>query len=365
MKVSKNIKKLLNNNEIVNNILLESRRIDDVYEQFGYILSYTIASRSKIAPTIKGRNPNDLLLEPTIAKLSDKQLKRNVIDNGFVTHSFNGYNLKKIKKYGLGSHKIIDKELKKDFDELCFVLGEGEYTNNQGGGTDEIYYTTPGAKTFHYACGYSPERLWLGPLKQNRENALPIKVGETKKDYALRVLKAKIDLLDVNDEEKKNILKTGKKVIDKLCAYKPVVALIPIKSKKYSLLAHHATTKLLLDKKQTLLDLLKKGTGTYSTENPVTMFTENTNNIEFNNLGNLVHTGNIPASELEFFEVEDVFSLIQQRAKLKGFEIGDEINYYTGNKNVEPKAVQSVNVTSKELIKSQKNAQTQNKERLL
>lgn len=333
MNVAKTIQKVLNDEKFMNNILLESRSLDEVYTKLGYLLSYHISTRSKKVPDQKVTSPDYLTQEQEWQKLSPQKLKANIIDNGYVTHSFNGYNLKRVKKYGLGDPRIYDDKLGEELNFLCSVLGEGEYTANQGGGKSEVYYSAPGAKTFHYACGYSPERLWLGPLKQDRNNALPIKVGESKIEYALRVLEKKVsDLGDtINNETKEEVLEKGAKVIEKLCSQKPVVALIPITSKKHKLTAYHSSTRRQHETEPMLIDLLKKGTGQFSPEHLQTFFTENTNLIEFNNLGNLVHNGRIKPSELQLFEVEDSFSLMQQKAKLMGMKKGEEVDYFTGN----------------------------------
>ena len=74
----------------------------------------------------------------------------------------------------------------------------------------------------------SPERLWHGPLSQRDDESpiLPI-VGETKVQYAMRIVKDKIIKHNLNLEESEQVLSAARTVIGKLCTTNPIVAFIP------------------------------------------------------------------------------------------------------------------------------------------
>lgn len=357
MTIVASVRKYFDRDNHIDEILSTSRSMDEAYRKFGNVLKYFIATRDKKGP--KDANYQyglGYIQDLVVSALSQKRLQNNVLNNGYVTHSFNGYNLKMVKKYGLGSNKTYNPALANDLDVMCGVFGESRYTEDQGKGSDETYYTAPGAKSFHYACGYSPERLWCGPLAQDRGNALPVIVGESKVDYAKRVLASKAERLrtSISAEDIEVGLRAGNSVIEKLCSKKPVIAFIPIKSKHYTLNACHSSTRHYQGGNYPkLLDTIKAGTGSYREDNPLSFFTEDTHSIEQNNLGNLVHTGIIPAKDLEFIEVEDGFSLMQRRAMLKGIKPGEKIDFFSGERYIEKET--KIEPVSKEQIQEEKN----------
>lgn len=338
MNISKHIQKKLNDKKFMQDITNGCVNENQVYERLGYYLSYCIATRSASFPVNVTTYPYPAAIatEAEYMKLPLKARQKNILQKGYVTHSFNGYSFDKVKKYGLGSSKIYDQKLSDDLTYLESIFGESKYYKNQGNTHSEIYYTAPGAKTFHYACGYSPERLWLGILQQERETALPIIIGETKSQYANRIIESKLNALTLPKEEEQKVLKAAKSVIEKLCTKKPVVALIPTNPKGCKLTCNHATTKNKSN--LTLPELLTKDTGTYSPTNPETFFTENTHLIEFNNMGNLVSTNPIPAKNLTFFEVEDGFTITQNLALANGLALGDELDFFTGKQYSRPQS---------------------------
>lgn len=357
MTIISSMQKFFNRDNNIDEILSTCRNIDDAYQKFGNVIKYFIATRDKSGPKdINHQYGSGYTQDPVVSAISLKKLQDNILKNGYVTHSFNGYNFKMVKKYGLGSNKTYDPALENDLDVMCGVFGESKYAEDQGNSSDETYYTAPGAKSFHYACGYSPERLWCGPLAQDRNNALPVIVGENKVDYAKRVLASKAEKLggSISPEDLEIGLRAGNSVIDKLCSQKPVIAFIPIRSKRYTLSACHSSTlQYQGGEYPTLLDTIESGTGSYRKDCPLSFFTEDTHNIEQNNLGNLVHSGIIPAKDLEFLEVEDGFSLMQRRAMLKGIKPGEKIDFFSGERYIEKET--KIEPVSKEEIQEEKN----------
>ena len=137
--------------------------------------------------------------------LSAINLKEKVIDNGIFTHSCNGKMVEYIKKNGLGSNLNKNDELFNSLNFLENKLGiTGEYTKQQSGRIDEVYFTSPGATSFGYACNFAPERLFLGILKQERDNSINITFGENKIDYYRKVVYSKLNNI-IDEETKRNI----------------------------------------------------------------------------------------------------------------------------------------------------------------
>lgn len=153
----------------------------------------------------------------------------NVITNGYFTHSFNGYMLEHYKKNGIGA-KLEDDELTENFKILEKYIGVSNYVGRYAKTIPEFYITSPGNNSIYYALMQSPERLWHGPLSQNDDESpvLPI-VGETKSQYAMRIVKDKIVKHNLNLDEAEQVLKAAKIVIEKLCTTNPMVAFIPAK----------------------------------------------------------------------------------------------------------------------------------------
>lgn len=165
--------------------------------------------------------------KPTIADFDN--YFDNVITNGYFTHSFNGYMLEHYQKNGIGA-PLNDTELTENFKILEKYLGVSNYVGGYAKTIPEFYITSPGNNSIYYALTQSPERLWHGPLSQRDDECpiLPI-VGETKSQYAMRIIKDKIIKQNLNLEESEQVIRSAKKVIGKLCTNNPIVAFIPSK----------------------------------------------------------------------------------------------------------------------------------------
>jgi len=347
--VAEEMQKRLNDPEFMIKIMKKSEKkegyyIDDICETLGTYLGHFIAVRDGSDPlnetfeTIEERNDyydkygynrqyyrkKGLFRSGKKAEIKEK-IFENILQKGYITHAFNGYNLEAVKKYGLGDPRVFDEKLEEDLTFFCEKLGESRFYDYQGNKRDEFYYSSPGKMSFHYACKYSPERLWEGPLGQPYDDTLPIIVGESRADYAIRVMNHKLEKLDVSEEEKKHIAEVGMRVIDALCTKKPVIALIPLKSDNYQLTAYlSSTTYEYNDENPKIEDRMAwDGEGMLSRD-PFYFFRSR-------NFADLVHVGRIPPEELEFIEVEDAFVLKQMWTVVNyGLQVGDEIEPYSG-----------------------------------
>lgn len=335
MNIAKFINKKLKDKNFINNLLMNCESNEAIYMQLGYFLSYTIATRSKETPEhmLMGYNCNNQYIynENVTKKLSMQNLNDNIFKKGFLTHSFNGYFYDRVKKYGLGSDKLLDKELQTDFEYAEKFLGQSRFHNFQTNSINETYLTSPGVKTFYYGCEYSPERLWLGLLYQDRNNAEPVIIGETKEEYAKRVISKKIERMDdsISEEDKEELTKCCNRIIHKLCSHNPVVAMIPIHKIKNILISHASAQ----NGSTTLSEKFEEER--FAKNNPVYYFSQNTDGAETNNFGNITTLEQIPSKFLQFFEVEDTFTLMQRKAILQGRKVGDKIDFFTGQNYVE------------------------------
>ena len=252
------------------------------------------------------------------------EIKENTNTNGFVTHSFNAYIKGKVKQKGLRNDKTNDKQLSEDLLFLESKVGRNKYLDNQNyTNSKEIYIAAPGQASVHYATNMNPERLYLGPLSQERDSALPIKVGENKKDYLMRVALEKT--MQLPKTEYSEVMNCFKRVIDKLANDQACIALIPIKSKNYELQVAYSAGKPE-NRKYTTID------NYYSQMALNGLYLSNS----FGNSGQLndgVTVGKtIPGKEIGIIDVPDEYVILQKIAKEKGLEQGSYIDYFTGQK---------------------------------
>lgn len=308
---------------------------NNVYHILGNALSFIILTNGQAKISEPCRDLYEYALKNGV-NLSDpkvqEQCKKNVFENPLMTHSFNGRNYKMAKKYGLGTEKSYDSKLSECLTDLEEKLGKSIFLDKQTNTTSELYFCSPGVKSFYYACMQSPERLYLGILNQDRDNALPVIVGEKKEEYMLRVVYDKINRLYKIDEQE-ILRKEAEYVVSSFCSKRPVISLFPAESKKYELNVAHAT---MMNGTQSVSERIQNNVG----DDFLRYFTEKSEEAETNNLGNLVSVDTaIPSSELGFVEVPDQFEMMQKFAELRGLKKGDKIDYFTGEKYVEKEDV--------------------------
>lgn len=329
--VSKIINKLLISNEFMNEIYTKSKNTQHFNDLLGIVFKYYIATRDTRLLSFGEieRAYHRIGEEGTIKNLKKNEtpkqaLQRNIITEGFVTHSANGYNKKSIKKYGLGDKRIYDSQLGKDLAFLEEKIEKSKYVENQTNYSSEIYYTSPGANSFHYATSFSPERLFLGPLRQDRDTALPVIIGETKEEYMMRVAQKKVKQKIADEKEQIAVLKVYKRVIHKLCSKSPVIELIPIQNNKFELNASNAWA--ISQNPLSLNDWIQK-----MAEKDMGFFADIQGGSDPSNMGNLVSVGvKVPSSALTTIDVPDGFEVLQNIAITRGLKKGDQIDFFTG-----------------------------------
>ncbi len=265
----------------------------------------------------------------------------NVITNGYLTHSFNGYMLEHYRKNGIGA-KLEDAELTENFAILEKYIGVSHYVARYAKSIPEFYVTSPGNNSIYYALMQSPERLWHGPLSQkNEENPILPVVGETKSQYAMRIVESKIAKRNLTEEEKSIVREAAKIIFDKLCTTNPMVAFIPIRNLANSYVLKSGIFYKSLDgipemdyvrsKGKTLWEYLSSQKYFDATKKQVdtTFFCKNYGgDWDWSELDDLSVLGTIlPFDDIEIVQFEDSFSAVQRMLKQSGMEDGTPFNF--------------------------------------
>ena len=134
-----------------------------------------------------------------------------------------------ITKNGIGA-KFDDPELSENFAILEKFIGASRYVRKYAKTIPEFYVTSPGNNSIYYALMQSPERLWHGPLSQrDEEDPISPLVGETKSQYAMRIVEDKIVKRNITEEDAVQVRKSAQTLFDKLCNSNPIIAFIPTK----------------------------------------------------------------------------------------------------------------------------------------
>lgn len=265
--------------------------------------------------------------------INDSELRKNVIDNGFLTHSFNGYKKARIEKYGMDYfNKLNLKErnttraIRKDLNFLEQVIEKSKFLVNQPK-ENEIFVCSPGTKTIFYSCQNAPERLYRGPLNQEEGKELPIILGETKESYYFRVIEKKIHSKyeDRNSEEYQKAIEAAKRVVKYYCSQSPSFALLEISKLKkmpVNTVYFNENTSYKLQEFISNQALIKVKDFFSRDERDYT---------EGNNMGDLSTLSTyIPRDAVSgLVDVIDYFDLKQLFARMKGRKEGELIDYDT------------------------------------
>lgn len=310
------IQKLINDKKFMKKLLEYSQNdIDTLCWWLGNIMVYYALS-------------NDHKLDYSIEEISNKigdvglYSVDEVKEKGFFTHSCNGCMIEQIKKNGLGCPLNTNDELFSALSRLEDKFNTiGDYTKQQSGRKDEIYFTSAGATSFGYAINFAPERLFLGILKQERDRGIPVEVGESKKDYYRRVLYQKYGE-NLNDEAIADI----ETVLNGYFSDSNYIVSFNVKD-VISSDNIYIETVIEYDK----INLDEHIQTNFLGNN---FFTSDTgSNQNSNNMDNLVMINTIiPPEKLSFLRVPDRYDLIQLIAINKGLQNGEKLDYFTFDK---------------------------------
>ena len=345
-KLIKNLNTIFRSEKFIRSLMQEENSFSDyIYSKMGRVLEYYIITRDEnINYTYED-------IEKKLNQIDYEQFKENIIDNGFMTHSFNGNKKDKIEKYGLDYvTKMNDEELKqhkemrKSLNELEKLLGTSEYVKNLERNKDNsynqsVFVCSPGAKTFHYACSRSPERLYEGPLKGFEKE--PMIVGETKENYLMRVLEKKINAKypQNNSEDREYAIQVAKKVIDNYCSFSPSFAMLSLAEIK--------------DIQSGMTEYENKGTESLISRINREIMSDYRNifstvpsdALETNNLGDLaIISTEIPKNAISIVQCMDEFEIQQIFARMQGFKEGEFIDYTPNKEKGKPQIAELVTV---------------------
>jgi len=269
----------------------------------------------------------------------------NSVTKGFITHSCNGYFLDQIKEHGLGSNVARDDELGNEMDYLEQFFGGHAYAKDYARpDVPQFYATGPGAQSMYYAMQQSPERLFLGILRQEREDALPIIVGESRVDYAIRVIEKKLSVMNIEDVAGQQIMKTARSLFDKLLTQDPAILFVPIsevENGRVSMgggigIGDYTGQGLSEEERINKYPTVKKHIE-YETRH-------STNDIFQNDTGGFMNGGNssnldnmaiynmvVPYEKMGVLRVKSAFDVQQELAVKQGLLNGDEMPYFASD----------------------------------
>ena len=211
------LQKAFDDEDFVMRIIQGMGSIDEVSMKWNFatVFSYYFASE-------------DLNHFYTLNEINEKMKKMTRegldIDQRYYFQAYNGCCEKTYNKNGLDDVSGLSPKVKEAMEILESELGKTEMI--LAGEESEIrrtFVTTDFRMLMRYALDYSPERLWKGPLKQ--DSPLPIRIGESKSDYMMRIIEGKLD--GKTEKERKKIMRAGKIIADAYCTKRPRIAIIP------------------------------------------------------------------------------------------------------------------------------------------
>ena len=268
---------------------------------------------------------NDPKLDYTVEELLNKRGEIDLYsvdeikERGFFTHSCNGSMVEKIRTNGLGSSLNGNEKLYTALSNLEKKLNTtGTYTQQQSGKKDEVYFTSAGATSFGYACNFAPQRLFLGILRQEYDDNIPVEVGESKKDYYRRIICQKFGE-QLNDEVMTDI----DTVINGFFSDSNYI--ISFQANEV-ISSNNIYMEVVGENNRINLDEHIQTNCGYSS-----FFTSRLgSNSNSNNMDNLVMVDTvIPPEKLKFLRVPDRYDLIQLIALNKGLQQGEKLDYFT------------------------------------
>lgn len=239
------------------------------------------------------------------------------VEQNYYFQAFNGCYEESFKKNGLDDISDLDPKIKEAFELLKNELGDSGMA--KGGKTQDkfcSFVTTSIETLMNYAMYKNPESLWCGPLKNDATNDeidfdIPIKIGETKSEYMMRILEDRINKKDVKDKDK--ILKAGKIVCEAFGNRRPRIAIIPESS-----IENYDANYSGSGEGTPIKELAK-----YENENWTRTLISGPN---FSSEYGIAVQGKIKEGQYTTISIPDQFELVQIFAIQRGANIGDSIS---------------------------------------
>lgn len=252
----------------------------------------------------------------------DKMLENGLnINQRYYFQAYNGCCEKAYSKNGLDDVSGLSPKVKEAMEILESELGKTELIlAGEEGKIRRTFITSDFEMLMRYALDYSPERLWKGPLKQ--EEPLSIKIGESKSDYMMRIIKGKLD--GKTEEEQKKIMRAGKIIADAYGTKRPRIAIIPESEiKDFKADYDSMSPKSNKEKPKTTLHELAEEDNALWTSN----FQSGPN---FSFEGGVVLYDKVTPDKFVTISIPDTYELFQMYAVQRGANFGDMINPFNG-----------------------------------
>lgn len=305
-----------------------------IIEKLAIILNYYLISDDKTTDYTF----NDILgkYQDLIASIDENKLKQ-IIESSYFTHSFNGSERKYVERYGfdyiskLNAEELKElNEMRKRLDYLSKRYGENYYIeesrflrwkrNIDEPSSEEFFFCTPGRDSIQYALEQSPERLFNGILRKNKE---PMIVGETKKNYLIRCLKKKVNPEDYAIVEQ---------VINDYCSDSPYIALLDYENMK-----NIPTSVTVFDKNSShsvgeIVERLEpmEVSDYFPTraQRPSMEFLKKHGSSYLSNMVTLVEF--VPKVDYPLIKMPDIYEIMQMYSRKKGLQVGQVFDCETG-----------------------------------
>jgi len=341
--VVEQINRKFTDSDFLMNIIDSSKKFnrEHLYEILAVTLNYFLATRDN-RPNLTLRD-----IKSAYNDLNDNFLTReqidNIITNGYLTHSFNAIERKYIEKYGFDYlSKISQKDrdyIESIWSDLRFLeqeLGKSFFVGFREDGNPleivnkEVFMTFPGTKTIYYAEN-APERFYFGPLGLGRVifySTFPMVVGESRRDYLIRVLKWRIKYCTYNTDQEE-LFEVAMRVLDYYTKENGCISFIKIKE---IIDKPVYTTSYGLEGKDKLKNFCESIERHRFCAKQI--FTHQKKDFaEYSGIGDLVTLStNIPQSAIEFSAFPDTYDLCQKYLKQTGMEDGTLVDYDTCEK---------------------------------
>ncbi|MBR3613832.1 MAG: HD domain-containing protein [Clostridia bacterium] len=350
--LAETLNKVFGNKKFILSLMngLKTYTSEVIEKRLSKVLCYYIATKD--SRTNYSYQEIELRSKEIYSEFRDTASYKHIIENGVLTHAFNGSKRHRLEKYGFnymnlmpGKEKRQVEEMRKKLEFLEGVLGKSTYAISSGynaklpEGAHAVFVSSPGTKTIHYTLKKSPERFYLGPAKQSSQEGMaePIVVGETKKTYIMRVLKNKIDkkISDKKSIQYIKAIEAAKALTEYYCSNRPAFVLLSMEKLKNVNIGykefHEGNTYVLNE-------LIKWNMPRIRLDG---FFTDKAGDAdETNNFENLVIASNEIPNEaiIGIVEMMDEFEMKQLFARKKGLKIGDlmyENCFYKGEPNIE------------------------------
>lgn len=309
---------------------------DHLFSVLSLTLNYYIATRDRML------NPTEEMIKAGYDKLNSRAMTKKEIDNivthGFLTHSFNGVERDYIARYGFDYWSKISKSeqlkllhVRNGLKRLEYEVGKSLFltyrqdANEQEIVDKELFISVPGTKTIYYAK-HTPERFYLGPVGRESLENFPMVVGESKKEYLMRILKYQIDNRTRNVEVEE-LYEVAERVIDYYTKETSCISFIeieglidkPIYSQHYG----EGDGNNLVN----YCDLMTNGR--FHVCNAFTKEKDDTFETPYD-MGNWVTlTTDVPTDNLSFANFPDLYDLKQLYLMQKGVPLGTKVDYFT------------------------------------